>query len=116
MINKFLFLNTNIKPVVEEARANKCKLILVKDDGLYFIPEIGERNESGRYINIAFAEGFDPDKVDFDDWYDLLRASVGGDDFGEEVDATSPVFTEVIENQKDIFVTFTDTQFTIYAA
>lgn len=38
-----------LRPVLAEALANRCRVILVKDHGVYFLAERGERRpEDGR--------------------------------------------------------------------
>lgn len=58
-------------------------LHFVHDRGLYLMSN-GRPNlpqaDPGRVI---YAEGFDPDKESFDDWWEGARAIVGGDDFVE---------------------------------
>lgn len=113
MAGTFIFRFKDMKPVIKEAQKNKCKLILVKDQGLYFMPEVGERDANGRYINIAYAEGFNPDKVEFDDWYDALVDGAGGDDFGEYMDSSAEVFTYALKQKLDIKVIFTETHYVV---
>jgi len=51
-------------------------LWLVGDQGVYLMSN-GSGDTKGP---IAYAKGCDPDKDDFDDWWELKRASFGGDD------------------------------------
>ena len=37
------FKGTELRPVLAEAVANQCRIILVKDQGVYFLAERGER-------------------------------------------------------------------------
>lgn len=41
------FRGKDLRPVLNEAIANKCKIILVKDQGVYFLAERGERRADG---------------------------------------------------------------------
>lgn len=41
--------------------ANQCRAILVKDHGVYFLAERGERRPDGRQKTIAYAAGCNPD-------------------------------------------------------
>lgn len=109
MAGEFIFRFPDMEPVIKEAQKNKCQLILVKDQGLYFMPQEGERNASGRYVNIAYAEGFNPDKVEFDSWYDTLRDAIGGDDFGEYFDSSANIFQVVLKERLDLKATITET-------
>lgn len=42
------FKGTELRPVLAEAVANQCRVILVKDQGVYFLAECGERRPDGR--------------------------------------------------------------------
>lgn len=99
-------------PVILEARKNHCPVLLVKDHGLYMMSENGEFDpETQRRLILSCAEGFNPDKVEFDDWYEELRDICGGDDFCETLPSDKEIFSDVIENNKDLIVAFTPTQF-----
>ena len=80
------FKGTDLRPVLAEAVVNQCRVILVKDQGVYFLAERGERRPDGRQKLIAYAVGCNPDVDAFDDWWELARAEFGGDDFGEFFD------------------------------
>ena len=106
--NSVMFNSTELTPVIQEAHHNQCPLLLVKDHGLYFMAEKGELNlETGRRL-VAYAEGFDPDNVAFEDWYDTLHDICGGDDFAESLASDSPVFKRVLSHQVNIRVEFED--------
>jgi hypothetical protein len=49
------FKGTELRPVLAEAVANQCRVILVKDQGVYFLAERGERRPDGRQKTIAYA-------------------------------------------------------------
>jgi hypothetical protein len=78
------FKGTELRPVLAEAAANQCRVVLVKDQGVYFMAERGESRPDGRRKTIAYAVGCNPDVDVFDDWWELARAEFGGD---EPVDA-----------------------------
>ena len=40
--------------------ANQCRIVLVKDQGVYFLAERGERRPDGRQQLLAYAVGRDP--------------------------------------------------------
>ena len=80
------FKGTQLRPVLAEAAANQCRVILVKDQGVYFMAERGESRPDGRRKTMAYAVGCNPDVDAFDDWWELARAEFGGDDFGEFFD------------------------------
>lgn len=72
--------------MLAEAVVNQCRIILVKDQGVYFLAERGERRPDGRQQAVAYAIGCNPDVDAFDDWWELGRAEFGGDDFAEFFD------------------------------
>ncbi|HBT4924913.1 DUF3085 domain-containing protein [Klebsiella pneumoniae] len=111
-----IFKSRTLMPVIQESRKNKCRIILVKDRGLYMMAEKGDMDTAtGRRKTLCYAEGFNPDTQEFDQWYDELNAICGGDDFGEYIDINSPVFSAVTDNRSHLVVTFTDTQFELTA-
>lgn len=48
------------RTVVAEIRANQCALVLVKDNGVYLMPVVGERNATGRIKLLVYADGCHP--------------------------------------------------------
>ena len=114
-MNSVIFTAAALRPVIQEARHHQCPLMLVKDSGLYFMAEKGDLNpDSGRRL-VAYAEGFDPDKADFDEWYDTLRAICGGDDFAETIDSGTSLMSLVLDMDVNLRVEFTEHSFTIAA-
>lgn len=67
-------------------------LILVHDDGVYLmsngkpgdmVRRVGRKGGKPTEMHfVAYAAGTDPTQGAFEDWYELSRALVGGDDFG----------------------------------
>jgi hypothetical protein len=67
-------------------------LILVHDDGVYLmsngkpgdmVERVGRKSGKKTEMHfVAYAAGTDPAVEEFDDWWELSRALVGGDDFG----------------------------------
>lgn len=55
------FKGSDLRPVLAEAVVNQCRVILVKDQGVYFLAERGERRPDGRQKLIAYALGCNPD-------------------------------------------------------
>lgn len=51
------FKGTDLRPVLAEAVANQCRVVLAKDQGAYFLAERGERRPDGRQKLIAYAVG-----------------------------------------------------------
>jgi hypothetical protein len=87
-----------------EALVNECRVILVKDQGVYFIAEHGERQPDGRQKRIAYATGCNPDVDHFDDWWELARAEFGSDDFGEFFEPKDGVFALILSGEGDLEV------------
>ncbi|MEN8196752.1 MAG: DUF3085 domain-containing protein [Pseudomonadota bacterium] len=57
-------------------------LHLIKDQGIYLTANAADLplGEDSRRPDVVYADGFDPDAVDFDDWWDRARDVMGGDD------------------------------------
>jgi hypothetical protein len=109
------FKGTELRPVLAEAVANQCRVILVKDQGVYFLAERGERRPDGRQKTIAYAAGCNPDVDAFDDWWELARAEFGGDDFGEFFDPQEGVFACILHSEDDLDVSATATHLSLQA-
>ncbi|MEW6312590.1 MAG: DUF3085 domain-containing protein [Pseudomonadota bacterium] len=103
------FKGTALRPVLAEAAANQCRVILVKDQGVYFMAERGESRPDGRRKTIAYAVGCNPDVDAFDDWWELARAEFGGDDFGEFFDLQERMFARILHSEDDLEVSATAT-------
>ena len=110
-----IFKATTLRPVIQEAIDNHCQLLLVKDDGLYFMSEDGSLSPETKRRQVAYAEGFNPAIVAFDDWYDRLREICGGDDFGEVISPDDAVMQAVLKYHANLRVSFTETSLTITA-
>ena len=65
------FKGSDLRPVLAEAVANQCRIVLAKDQGVYFLAERGERRPDGRVKLLAYAVGCNPDTDPFDDWWEL---------------------------------------------
>ncbi len=107
------FKGADLRPVLAEALSNRCKVILVKDHGVYFISNRGERRPDGRQKLVAYALGCNPDVDPFDDWWERSRAELGGDDFGEHFDPKSKVFTRILNSEDDLQLSATSTHLTL---
>lgn len=107
------FKNAELRPVLNETISNKCKLVLVKDHGVYFLSERGERTPEGRQKLIAYAVGCNPDTDPFDDWWELARAELGGDDFAEYFDPQDAVFQRILNSNDDLVLTATSSHLSI---
>lgn len=88
------FTGPELHAVLTEAGTHRCRVILVKDHGVYLMSEVGENNPDGggrKYV--AFAVGCNPHVDDFDAWWNRAREEFGGDDFAEYFDLNDPVMT-----------------------
>lgn len=109
------FKGTKLRPVLLEAVVNQCRVVLVKDQGVCFLAERGERRPDGRQKLIAYAVGCNPDVDAFDDWRELTRAEFGGDDFGEFFDPRDGVFAHILHSADDLEVSATATHLSLQA-
>lgn len=109
------FKGTDLRPVLSEAIANRCRVILVKDQGVYFLAEHGAHHPNGSQVLVAYAVGCNPDTDPFDDWWELARSELGGDDFGEFFDSKSTVFARILHSDDDLELSATDTHLSVQA-
>lgn len=109
------FKGTDLRPVLLEAVVNQCRIVLVKDQGVYFLAERGERGPDGRQKLIAYAVGCNPDVDTFDGWSELAHAEFGGDDFGEFFDPREGVFALILQSANDLDVSATATHLSLLA-
>ncbi|WP_313024522.1 DUF3085 domain-containing protein [Pseudomonas lopnurensis] len=108
------FKGADLRPVLAEAVANQCRVILVKDQGVYFLAEHGERRpEDGRQKLLAYAVGCNPNVDPFDDWWELARAELGGDDFGEYFDPNARVLAHILNSEDDLELSATATHLSL---
>jgi len=111
------FKGAELRPVFAEALANRCHVILVKDHGVYFLAERGERRpEDGRQKLVAYAIGCNPDIDAFDSWWELALAELGGDDFSEYFNPKAKVFTRILSSEDDLVLSATETHLTLEPA
>jgi len=108
-ILSLLFKGSDLKPVLAEAIANQYSIILVKDQGVYWLAERGERQANGSQRLLAYAVGCNPDVDVFDDWWALARKELGGDDFAEHFDPHSEAFTPILNGEEDLELAATAT-------
>lgn len=104
------FKGAELRPVLAEAVANRCHIILVKDRGVYFMAERGENRPDGRRKTIAYAIGCNPDVDAFDDWWERAGAEFGDDDFGQFFDLQERVFASILHSEDDLEVSATATR------
>ncbi|CCG37593.1 putative uncharacterized protein [Xanthomonas citri pv. mangiferaeindicae LMG 941] len=109
------FKGVDLRPVLAEAVANQCCVVLAKDQGAYFLAERGERLPGGRQKLIAYAVGCNPDVDPFDDWWALVNAELGGDDFGEFFEVQGDVFARILHSEDDLELSATETHLSLQA-
>lgn len=107
------FKGSDLRPVLKEAIANQCRVILVKDQGVYFLAEHGERRPGGRVKLLAYAVGCNPDTDPFDNWWELARDELGGDDFAEYFDPKDGVFNHMLHSADDLILSATATHLSL---
>ncbi|GFE79151.1 hypothetical protein GCM10011487_11510 [Steroidobacter agaridevorans] len=110
------FKNGDLRLVLEEAKANGCKILLVKDHGVYMMSAIGEKDDRGTHKRLAYAIGCNPNVDDSDAWWDTARLEFGGDDFVERFDVTDPVFEAILNGTDDLLVSATETHIQLETA
>ncbi len=103
-----------LRPVIEEAQARQCELLLVKDEGIYLMPADGERNDAGRAKHLAYADGCHPEMDEC--WYDNARALVGGDDFGERLTVDAGAAERILTEGYQLWILAFDDAFIINVA
>ncbi|MGP3790501.1 DUF3085 domain-containing protein [Pseudomonas sp. B392_1p] len=97
------FKGADLRPVLAESIANRCSLILVKDQGVYFIAEHGEhRPEDGRQKLVAYADGCNPDVDPFDDWRVRSCTELGENDFRWFFKPQHEVFDRSLSSTDDL--------------
>jgi hypothetical protein len=98
------FKNAAMRLVLADALDKQCKILLVKDRGVYFMPERGERLSNGSTKYLAYAVGCNPDVDPPERWYGLAESELGGDDFGEDFDPKSRLFKHIMTSSDDLIV------------
>lgn len=109
------FKGADLRPILAEAIANQCRIVLAKDQGVYFLAEQSERRPDGRVKLLAYAVGCNPDTDPFDDWWELARTELGGDDFGEFFDPREGVFARILHGGDDLILSATPAQLSLEA-
>lgn len=107
------FKGSDLRPVLAEAIASQGRVVLAKDQGVYFLAERGERRADGRVKLLAYAIGCNPDTEPFDDWWELARSELGGDDFGEFFDPKEGVFARILHSTDDLMLSATPTHLSL---
>lgn len=107
------FKGTDLRPVLAEAVSSQCRVVLVKDQGVYFLAERGARRPDGQQAVIAYAVGCNLEIDPFDEWWERANSELGGDDFGEFFATSDPVFARILHSQDDLDVSATETHLSL---
>lgn len=103
------FAGIELRAVLSEALANDCRIILVKDHGVYLMSEVGETTPNGSRKVLVYATGCNPDLDEFEQWWNVAISELGGDDFSEYLDVNDGLLTELLETGDDLIIRATDT-------
>ncbi|MGC9743045.1 DUF3085 domain-containing protein [Pseudomonas sp. P1B16] len=104
------FTGTELHAVLAEAGINGCRLVLVKEHGVYLMSEIGEsKPDGGGRKRVAHATGWNPNVDDFDTWCNRACDEFGGDDFAEYFDIDDPVLASLRGTAGSLVVEATST-------
>ncbi|MCY1436993.1 hypothetical protein D9M71_531380 [compost metagenome] len=104
------FTGSALHAVLAEAGINGCRVMLVKDHGVYLMSEIGENKpDGGGRKSVAYATGCNPDVDDFDSWWNRALDEFGGDDFAEYFDIDDPVLASLRGTAESLVVDATST-------
>ena len=104
------FTGSELQTVLAEAGINGCRVLLVKDHGVYLMSEIGENKpDGGGRKCVAYATGCDPNVDDFDVWWNRAQDELGGDDFAEYFDIDDPVLASLRGTAGSLVVEATST-------
>ena len=109
------FTGTELQAVLAEAGINGCRVILVKDHGVYLMSEIGESKPEGGRKRIAYATGCNPEIDDFKSWWHRARDEFGGDDFVEYFNVDDPVLAALRSTSGSLLVEATPTHLCLAA-
>lgn len=110
------FTGNELHAVLIEAAVIGCRVVLVKDRGVYLMSEIGESKPDGNSRKrVAYAIGCNPDVDDFDTWWNRARDEFGGDDFAEYFDLDDPVLASLRGTAGSLVVEATSTHLYIAA-
>ena len=107
------FKGSDLRPVLAEAVANQCRVVLAKDQGVYFLAERGERYPDGRMKLLAYAVGCNPDSDPFEGWWYLAKHMLGADYFAEFFDPADSVFTCILHSTDDLMLFASDTHLSL---
>ena len=110
------FSGIELHAVLAEAGINGCRVILVKDHGVYLMSEFGERKPDGNgRKRVAYATGCNPELDDFDTWWNRARDEFGGDDFDEYFDLDDPALESLRGTDGALVIEATSTHLYIAA-
>lgn len=107
------FKNADLRPVLLEAATHQTRVVLAKDQGVYFLAEHGERLPNGTQKLIAYAVGCNPNVDAFDDWWERAKNELGGDDFAEYFNPQARVFAHIRQGDDDLELSATMTHLSL---
>jgi hypothetical protein len=107
-----LFKGTELRPVLAEAVANQCRVILVKDQGVYFLAERGERRPDGRQKHIAYASVATPMSMRSTTAGSWRTSSLAAMILGSPQEG---VFAHILHSEDDLDVSATATHLSLQA-
>lgn len=97
------FKSKDLRPVIDCAMTRQCRLVLVKNYGVYFMSE-GDEGSGIVAEPIAYAVGFNPAVTPSEVWCPRADKELGGDDFCEYFDPKDDVFACVLAEGFDLIV------------
>jgi hypothetical protein len=98
------------RAMVELAEHRKEDILFVKDQGVYLMARGLTDNA------VCYAEGFNPEKDDFDDWYDKAHTICGGDDFAETIPLATFQMMAGNKHMRKIEISISETHMNIGAS
>jgi len=107
-----IFKADKLIPVIHEARANKSRILLVKDHGVYMMSAVGQKDESGSHVHLAYADGCNPN-VD-EEFYDNACDIMGGDDSCQELEYDDEMFDIILKEKRDLRIAVSSNSFDFY--
>ncbi|HAV1239897.1 TPA: DUF3085 domain-containing protein [Salmonella enterica] len=111
-----IFKAETLIPVIKEAIRDNCNVCFVKNHGLFMTSEEGDNGYDE--WNISYAEGFDPNQYERDEWYKLQDALYGICGPGACVGRISvdhAALRHVLEHKTDLEVKLIPVQFGLRA-
>lgn len=103
-------INDAFKAMVALAEHQNEDILFVKDQGVYLMARGLTENA------VVYAQGFNPETDDFDDWYDTARDICGGDDFAETIPLATFQMIAGNKHMKKMEISISETHMNIGAS